>query len=111
MRWKLILIASFVAALASLGVLFFITSGSLDATNALASRNWLTLVLLPIPALLAFGASFFVYRHTARRRPLQAMTTALLTALLILTTMLVFSLFFRKPMPETLPPSQPRNVG
>src|ERR1700674_4537472 len=86
MRWKLLVLVSFVAALVAsaswflLITLFF--NGS-DAIVPLDGRFWpLTLVL---PLLLAIFAAFFVYRHTSRKRKTQAAITVL--AVLTLTAL------------------------
>jgi hypothetical protein len=67
-------------------------------------------LLLPIAAITY--ASIFVYRHTARRRRLQAMLTALLAIFLTLTILLLSSILYTKPAPAPTPPAPtPRNVG
>jgi hypothetical protein len=66
-------------------------------------------LLVPIAAVAA--ASIFVYRHTARRRRLQAMLTALLASILTLTILLLNSVLYTKPAPATPPVPVPRNLG
>ena|SRR5437773_6771664 len=91
MRLKLVLITSFLAALigagASIALILFVFSSlmSLRTPGPLA----ITIFLLPIATILL--ASMFVYRHTARRRKLQAFLTALLATFLTLCLFLVAS--------------------
>lgn len=46
--------------------------------------RWVMPLSLVLPLLFAFGAAFFVYRHTARRRKTQAAITFL--AVLVLSS-------------------------
>ena len=97
MRWKLLIAASLVAALvgagASLLVARFLPAGP-------AGTAWAVL-LLPLGAVAA--ASVFVYRHTARRRTLQAMATALLASLLMLTGLVAGSILLGRARGELFP--------
>jgi hypothetical protein len=111
MRWKLVVIASLLATIvgagSALGLIFGLT---LTAENL--SRPTLFAfgaLLVPIAAVVA--ASVFVYRHTARRRRLQAMLTALLASILTLAILLLNSVFYTKPAPATPPVPVPRNLG
>jgi len=88
MRWKLLIITSLLAALIGalpllLGFHFGIF-GSFPTTWSVLLINLnprvLLSLLLPIAAITY--ATVFVYRHTARRRVLQASITALLAVLL-----------------------------
>ena len=91
MRWKLLIAASLVAAVAGAGacllVARFAPSAWPDASAPGAAR---AVLLLPVAAVVA--ASIFVYRHTARRRSLQALLTALLASLLTLTGLAAVSI-------------------
>jgi len=86
MRWKLIVLESFVVALvasASWFLLITLFFNGADAIVPLDGRLWpLTLVL---PLLLAVFAAFFAYRHTSRTRKTQAAITLL--AVLTLTAL------------------------
>lgn len=97
MRWKLLIAASLVAALVGAGACLLLAR-LLPA--APASAAWAVL-LLPLGAVAA--ASVFVYRHTARRRALQAMATALLAALLTLSGLIAGSLLTGRARPDLLP--------
>jgi hypothetical protein len=83
-RWKLLIAASLVAALVGAGAYLLFARFLPAASPGVASPGaaWAVL-LLPLGAVIT--ASVFVYRHTARRRSLQAVVTALLASLLTLT--------------------------
>ncbi|HYP53050.1 MAG TPA: hypothetical protein VEQ42_05890 [Pyrinomonadaceae bacterium] len=115
MRWKLLLVASLLAAVAGvaapLGLGYLLgrdPSGSFPASPDLLVAG---LLLLPLAATLY--ASIFVYRHTARRRSLQAMATALfsmtLTLALLYATMLLLSR--RRPLEQPMPPQTLDSAG
>ena len=107
MRWKLLLVTSLLASAAGagaclgLGYLF-----GADASRRLpASPDLLVAGLLIVPAAAITFASIFVYRHTARRRSLQAMATALFSITLTLALLYasVFYLSRRRPFEPPLP--------
>lgn len=109
MRWKLLIIASLVATIISAGAVLGVSlgfTGSFRRPAALDLNVFLTL-LIPVAAIIA--ASIFVYRHTARHRKLQAISTALLATILTLATLFISSIFY--PKPETEPSPIRRNVG
>lgn len=83
MRWKLVIIVSFVAAMADF-LIWLATVHLVFGVQIQASPLDVAILgmLLPL-AFAAFGA-FFVYRHTARRRKLQALIASLLTLILVL---------------------------
>lgn len=111
MRWKLVLIASLIATIIGAGATFGIIFGFLGSTRRLATHDMAVLGTLLIPVVAIILASFFVYRHTARRRSLQAMLTALLAGLLTLTTLILGSILFSKPAPAPTPAPRPRNIS
>jgi uncharacterized membrane protein len=90
MRLKLVIIASVLAAVVGAGSSIALVLG-VFAVNSLSNPGLLaaSTFLLPI-ATIAF-ASVFVYRHTARRRKLQAFLTALLATLLTLSIFMLTS--------------------
>lgn len=111
MRWKLLVLATLLATIvgagAALGLVYGLTS---SIENLPRSSYALGALLIPIAAITF--ASIFVYRHTARRRRLQAMLTALISIALTLTTLLLASLLYTKSAPSPTPaPSTPRTVG
>jgi hypothetical protein len=84
MRWKLLVIASFVAALISCGLWSALAIGAFGSARALARNDWLLLSSLIIPLGIAVYSAVFVYRHTARRRKTQATFTVVLTLIFTL---------------------------
>jgi cell shape-determining protein MreD len=91
MRLKLVFIISSLAALIGAGGSTFIILGILS-TKSLSSVGPLAMATLALPVLAVLLASFFVYRHTAKRRKLQAFLTAILTTLLCICIFLLASL-------------------
>ena len=109
MRWKLLLIASLLATLVGAGATLGIVIGVLGTPGQFTAPDLAVLGTLIIPVAAITFASIFVYRHTARRRRLQAMATALLAAILTLTILIVSSMLFSKPAPLEVPPVPRRN--
>ena len=87
-RWKLLIITSLVAALLSAGGMYLLTYLLDDYLTPSRVSLGYGVGLLLIPLLVTTLAFIFVYRHTARRRKLQAVLTAL--ASLILTAIALF---------------------
>jgi purine-cytosine permease-like protein len=110
MRWKLLLIASLVATIIGAGLPLGIVLGFSGSTDHMVEPNVLVLSTLLIPVATITGATLFVYRHTARRRRLQAALTVLLSTTLTLAILLFGSVLLSKPGPATDPPPR-RNVG
>ena len=113
MRWKLLLIASLLATIVGAGASFAIAFGFFGSPKPLAVPNALAISTLLIPVAAITSASIFVYRHTARRRKLQAMATALLALVLTLAAYFASVIFFAesapKPNPNMVP--APQNIG
>ena len=86
MRWKLLVIASLLAALTGAGVSFVIFPTLMNVPMRETLLDVLTSNLSPLlyAAPPAAAAAVFVYRHTARRRKLQAAVTVLLSLCLAL---------------------------
>jgi hypothetical protein len=83
MRWKLLLLASLVAAVLGFGLWCVLTIAIFGTATELARRDWIFLLSLLFPLGLAIYAGIFLYRHTARRRKTQAILAALLTLILV----------------------------
>jgi hypothetical protein len=87
MRFKLVLLTSFIGALSGAGAsvgIVFATLGSWRYFISEPTHDWTGVVLYAIPLATALVGSIFVYRHTARRRKLQSVLTGLLILLLCL---------------------------
>lgn len=111
MRWKLLTFASLVAALVGTGACFAAARFLPDPARGLAQGGWVGVAALIVPFAATAAASVFVYRHTPRRRTLQAAATALLAALLTLAALLVGSFATRRAPPELLPAPLPAAKG
>ena len=109
MRWKMLLIASLLATLVGAGATLGIVIGVLGAPGQFTAPDMAVLGTLIVPVAAITFASIFVYRHTARRRKLQAMATALLAIILTLTLLIASSVLFSKPAPVEAPPAPRRN--
>ncbi len=102
MRWKLVIAASLLAAAAGAGACYAIVLVYPLAFDR-GIQGWAVALPLLVPAAATAFAAVFVYRHTARRRALQAAAVALLASLLTLTALTLGSFFSRgQPHPEDL---------
>lgn len=111
MRWKLLFIASLLAAVVGAGGPL-LTALFLSGPNAMLKIPGLFVVgSLIVPLAATTYASIFVYRHTARRRSLQAILAALISIVLTLTVIIAGSAFLGKQLPAPTPPVPLRNVG
>jgi hypothetical protein len=110
MRWKLLLTASLVATVIGAGVPLAIIAGLSGSPRRLLEPDTFVLGTLLIPFAAITGAGIFVYRHTARRRQVQAMLTVLFAASLTLSILVFSSIFLSEPAPVTDPAPQ-HNVG
>jgi hypothetical protein len=91
MRLKLVLAASALAALIGAGSCIALVLGVFSA-KALSSPGLLVTSTLILPVATIVFAAIFVYRHTARRRKLQALLTAIVATLLTLTFFILASI-------------------
>jgi len=94
MRWKLLVLVSLAAALIALGLWSAVTIAVFGSASALARSDWLLLGSLVIPFGMTAFAGVFVYRHTAKRRKLQALISTVLVLLLTAASYLVASCCF-----------------
>jgi hypothetical protein len=114
MRWKLVLTASLLATLigvcGSLVIAYtLLGTGGRVAAPGFAVRDYTAAATLLLPLAAVTFASIFVYRHTSRRRPLQAMITALLALTLLLAAYFVAAVVRPGNRPPTEPPLPPAN--
>ncbi len=82
MRWKLLLVLSALASLVGAGVWCALVALLFSSNALIEPPRWLMPLSLVLPLALAFGAAFFVFRHTARRRKTQAVITFIVVLLL-----------------------------
>jgi len=90
MRLKLVIAASVLAAVVGAGSCVALVLG-VFAVQTLSSPGLLAASTLLLPVATIVFASIFVYRHTARRRKLQAVLTAILATLLTLSIFVLAS--------------------
>ena len=102
MRWKLLIAASLLSAAAGAGAFCAAWYFLLAPWGGREAPLWAALLSLLAPLGAIAYAAVFVYRHTARRRTLQAAATALLAALLTLAALLFLPrLYAPRPTPPT----------
>ena len=90
MRLKLVLIASLLAAIVGAGSCIALVLG-VFSQQALSNPGVLVASTLLLPLATIIFSSIFVYRHTARRRRLQAFLTLVLATLLTIALFVVTS--------------------
>jgi len=106
MRLKLVIAASVLAAVVGAGICIALVLGVLSA-KALSNPSLLVSSTLLLPIATTAFASIFVYRHTARRRKLQAVLTAILAILLTLGFFIAASILSARYSPlEPRPPAE-----
>ena len=91
MRLKLVFAAAALAALVGAGSCIALVLGVFSA-KALTSAGLLVASTLLLPIATITFSAIFVYRHTARRRKLQAFLTTLIATLLTLCLLVVASI-------------------
>jgi len=104
MRLKLVFAASALAAIVGAGSCIALVLGVFSA-KALSSPGLLVLSTLLLPVATIVVAAIFVYRHTARRRRLQAFLTTLIATLLTLAIFVLASILSARIAPTE--PTQP----
>jgi hypothetical protein len=104
MRLKLVFAASAVAAVVGAGSCIALVVG-VFSTEALSHPGLLVASTLLLPVAAIVFAAIFVYRHTARRRKLQAFLTTLIATLLTLALFIVASILSARRVPTE--PTQP----
>jgi uncharacterized membrane-anchored protein len=114
MRLKLVLMSSLIAAVVGAGAASGIIISIFSSLNPITRPGVLVVstYLLPFTAILL--ASIFVYRHTARRRKLQAILTATLSILLTILIFIIASIVTarRAPIqPEPIPTMNSASAG
>ncbi len=87
MRWKLLLVASLFAAIIGAGAMLGIVLVLGSSVSRPPMLDVTTSPTLFISIVAIVVASIFVYRHTARRRLLQAVLTMVFAALLTLASL------------------------
>jgi hypothetical protein len=91
MRLKLVAITSLLAAVVGAGSCIALVLG-VFSRQALSNPGLLVLSTFLLPLATIIFASIFVYRHTARRRRLQAFLTVVLATLLTISLLVLTSI-------------------
>jgi Na+/H+-dicarboxylate symporter len=94
-RWKLLIITSLVAALVGAGGDIALAYWCRSWSNPLHTRPTFLTWAIIIPLVLVTLAGIFVYRHTARRRKLQATATVILSIILTLAALCAAQIFLQ----------------
>ena len=110
MRWKLLIIASVLAALSGAGASLAVLRFAFGGGGRAVFDDWAVASTLLLPLAATTYASIFVYRHTSRRRALQAAATALLSLMLTLAAFVAVSFFYGR-APLDTDPLPPRPVA
>ena len=85
MRLKLIIGASLLAAVLGAGSCVALLLAFFSQAKLVSSPSLLVLSTFLLPLATIVFASIFVYRHTSRRRKLQAFMTVVLSTILTIT--------------------------
>lgn len=111
MRLKLVLISSLAAAIVGAGLAVTIILFVFSSLTPIASPGPVVFGTYLLPLLTTLLAAIFVYRHTARRRKLQAALSVLVSLLLTLAILLAASILTSRPDPIQPEPRKQPNVG
>lgn len=110
MRLKLVMLVSIIAAFVGAGSSIAIILTRSASVHVLSSPDLVVTATLVLPIASVILASFFVYRHTARRRKTQALLTGVLAAFLSLGVFILASVLTSRNTPQR-PQPVPRNIG
>jgi hypothetical protein len=105
MRLRLVLLAALLAAIAGAGSCVAIVLAVFSSLKPVSRPGLLVGATFLLPVATVLLSSIFVYRHTARRRKLQAAMTAILATILTLCLLLLASIISSRRQP--IPPTQP----
>ena len=111
MRLRLVFLCSVLAAVIGAGGAITIILFVFSSLTPLTKPSVLVFSTFLLPLIATLIASIFVYRHTARRRKLQAALTTLISLLLILAAFVLASIVTsrtRAPQPQ---PGLQRNAS
>ena len=106
MRLKLVVAASVLGAVVGAGISIALVLG-VFSVKTLSNPGLLVTSTLLLPIATIVFASIFVYRHTARRRKLQAFLTAIIAILLTLGLFIAAAILSARYSPvEPRPPAE-----
>jgi hypothetical protein len=111
MRLKLVLISSLTAAILGAGSAIAIIVSVFSSLKPITTPGLLAVSTYLLPMLATLLASIFVYRHTARRRRLQAILTAIIALLLTILLFVIASIVTARREPVQPEPGSLPNVS
>lgn len=111
MRLKLVLTSSLIAAVVGAGSAIAIVISVFSSLKPITAPGWLVASTYLLPTLATLLASLFVYRHTARRRKLQALLTAIVAILLTILLFVIASIVTARRAPVQPEPVSPQNAS
>jgi uncharacterized membrane protein len=110
MRLKLVFISSVVAATFGTGCAIAIILSVFSSLEPIRAPGLLVLAIFLLPAGSVLLASIFVYRHTARRRKLQAALTVIVSLVLTIAFFVTGSIMTSRTDPILRPPDTLRDT-
>ena len=111
MRLKLVLASSLIAAVVGAGSAIAIILFVFSSLKPITAPGLLVVSTYLLPTLATLLASMFVYRHTARRRKLQAALTAIIALLLTILLFGLAAIVTKRNQPIQLQPGSQQNAG
>jgi hypothetical protein len=111
MRLKLVLISSLIAAILGAGSAIAIIVSVFSSLKPITTPGLLVVSTYLLPMLATLLAAMFVYRHTARRRRLQAILTAIIALLLTIFLFVIASIVTARKEPVQPEPGSPPNIS
>jgi len=111
MRLKLVLISALIAAVAGAGSAIAIVLSVFSSLKPITTPGLLVVSTYLLPTLATLLASIFVYRHTARRRRLQAVLTAIIALMLTILFFVLASIVTARTQPIQLQPGPQQNIN
>ena len=111
MRLKLIIGASLLAAILGAGACIAILLAFFSSLRLSSSPSLLVVSTFVLPTASIIFASIFVYRHTSRRRKLQAIMTAILSMILTISFFVIAMIVTSKTPADPPQPSSPIAVN
>lgn len=111
MRLKLVLISALIAAVVGAGSAIAIVLLVFSSLKPITAPGLFVVSIYLLPALATLLASIFVYRHTAQRRRLQALLTAIIALLLTILFFVLASIITARTQPIQPQPGLQRNAS
>jgi ABC-type transport system involved in multi-copper enzyme maturation permease subunit len=110
MRLKLVFVSSVVAAAVGAGCTIAIILYVFSSLKPITAPGLFVLATFLLPAGATLLATIFVYRHTARRRKLQAALTVIISLVLTIAFFVIGSIVTSRINPIQPPPGNQRNT-